>query len=96
MFQHLRGYFKNDATPTEKESYLSLLTELETKAVTYNMCIHFIQNLIQKYQQLYLLQSAIMDLSKETQRTFHLKIHCAFLLVSFMTISVRSLSHQDD
>ncbi|WP_086429342.1 DUF1722 domain-containing protein [Staphylococcus cornubiensis] len=61
-FQHLWGYFKHDATPTEKESYTSLLTQLETRIVTYDACIQFIQNLIQKYQQPYLLQSAIMDL----------------------------------
>lgn len=61
-FQHLWGYFKKVATPSEKERYTTILKQLDIQTVTYDTCIQFIQHLTLKYEQPYLLQSAIMKL----------------------------------
>nr|WP_232796191.1 DUF1722 domain-containing protein [Staphylococcus canis] len=61
-FQHLWGYFKKDATSEDKEKYQQLLIDLGASPVDYIIYIQFIQMLIQKYHNDYLLNSAIMDL----------------------------------
>lgn len=62
-FQHLWGYFKKEATIEEKEHYLQIMDLLESQSTHYTSYIHFIQQLIQKYNNQYLYQSAIMDIS---------------------------------
>lgn len=61
-FQHLWGYFKSVATDEEMKSYLSYIEQLHHHHVSHQTCLIFIQNLTRKYQNPYLLQSAIMDL----------------------------------
>ncbi|MEJ7541811.1 DUF1722 domain-containing protein [Staphylococcus intermedius] len=59
-FQHLWGYFKKIATSSEKERYITLLKQLDNQTISYDTCIQLIQQLTLKYEQPYLLQSAIM------------------------------------
>lgn len=60
-FQHLWGYFKKEATSTEKAHYIHFLSNLENGSTDYLSCLHFIQQLTRNYHNHYLYHSAIMD-----------------------------------
>jgi UV DNA damage endonuclease len=54
---HIWGYFKNQATPKEKETYLKLIERYKNKTISVTRIKSLLQKLIDQYENDYLSQS---------------------------------------
>ncbi|BGE81666.1 YbgA family protein [Staphylococcus petrasii] len=63
-YDHMWGYFKNNATKAEKEQSKNLKNDFQNDVVTKNQLLTFLKELAQKYNVTYLLESRILQLNK--------------------------------
>ncbi|MCI2774879.1 YbgA family protein [Staphylococcus petrasii] len=63
-YDHMWGYFKNNATEAEKEQSKNLKNDFQNDVVTKNQLLTFLKELAQKYNVTYLLESRILQLNK--------------------------------
>ena len=59
-FDHMWGYFKKEATDTEKEQHQKLKENFQSDKATQTDLLQFICTLAEKYQSKYLLDSSIL------------------------------------
>ncbi|PNZ30378.1 type II DNA modification enzyme [Staphylococcus petrasii] len=63
-YDHMWGYFKNNATEAEKEQSKNLKNDFQNDVVTKNQLLTFLKELAQKYNVTYLLESRVLQLNK--------------------------------
>ncbi len=61
-YDHMWGYFKNNATKEEKEKAQTLKSEFQNDSVTRNELLIFLKELAQKYNVTYLLESRVLQI----------------------------------
>lgn len=57
-YEHVWGYFKNVATPDERQQFFILLTQMDEET---NEALSYLKRLAEKYQVSYLLASHLFD-----------------------------------
>lgn len=63
-YDHMWGYFKNNATEAEKEHSKNLKNDFQNDVITKNQLLTFLKELAQKYDVTYLLESRVLQLNK--------------------------------
>ncbi|MEB7719727.1 YbgA family protein [Staphylococcus xylosus] len=58
---HMWGYFKKISTEQEKQLFIKLKTDFESRIITENELIDFIKKLADLYEVTYLKQSTIIN-----------------------------------
>lgn len=58
-YQHIWGYFKDDASPAEKEKFLSLIDHYQNDIIAKEEVLAFLAILLEKYPYDYLQKSTI-------------------------------------
>ncbi|MCJ1655684.1 YbgA family protein [Staphylococcus sp. NRL 16/872] len=61
-YDHMWGYFKNDATEEEKEKSKTLKNEFQNETITKIELLTFLKDLAQKYNVTYLLESHVLKI----------------------------------
>ena len=59
-FQHIWGYFRKKAEPEEKKMFMELLADYREGSIEQDAVIRYIQDMLIKYPDSYLLNSAII------------------------------------
>ena len=60
-YQHIWGYFKDDASIEEKEKFLGLLDQYKNGEVDKNIPLSYLKDLLKKYPNDYLENSTIFE-----------------------------------
>lgn len=60
-YQHIWGYFKDDASPAEKEKFLSLIDHYQNDIIAKEEVLAFLAILLEKYPYDYLQKSTIFN-----------------------------------
>ncbi|PNZ68216.1 DUF1722 domain-containing protein [Staphylococcus croceilyticus] len=60
-YDHMWGYFKNNATKAEKEQSKTLKNDFQSDLITKNELLTFLKELAQQYNVTYLLESRVLQ-----------------------------------
>lgn len=60
-YDHMWGYFKNNATEAEKEQSKTLKSDFQSDLITKNELLTFLKELAQQYNVTYLLESRVLQ-----------------------------------
>ncbi|MDT3959870.1 YbgA family protein [Staphylococcus kloosii] len=59
-YDHMWGYFKNKATPNEKEQYLTLKQQFQDNQIDASQIQQFLKNMADAYEVQYLIESTAL------------------------------------